>query len=131
MFYVPGLKHNLLSVGQLVLKGYGQHFKDRICEITDSTNTLIGKVNMTSNKMFPIKFDSDDFFSLTMSSKDVSLLWHNRFGHVNLISLTHMHKNEMVKGAVSTLDQICEGCTLGKHTRESFSHDKAGEHQSN
>lgn len=101
-------------------------FKDETCEIKDPTNTLIGKVRMTSNKMFPIKFEDTRFFSLSMSSKDVSLLWHNRFGHVSLNSLTHMFKYEMVKGlpAVNNLDQICEGCALGKHTRESFSNDK-------
>ncbi|XP_077252010.1 uncharacterized protein LOC143891278 [Tasmannia lanceolata] len=33
VFYVPGLKHNLLSVWQLLMKGHNVHFKEDACEI--------------------------------------------------------------------------------------------------
>ena len=56
VYFVPGLKNNLLSVGQLILKGYDIRFRDGSCEIRDSSNKLIGKVLMTSNKMFPLRF---------------------------------------------------------------------------
>ncbi|XP_024984146.1 uncharacterized protein LOC112520048 [Cynara cardunculus var. scolymus] len=127
VFYVPRLKHNLLSVGQLVLKGYKIVFKEESCEVYDPKGILIGKVTMTENKMFPIKFTNEDFFSLTMNIKDSSLLWHNRFGHMSLNTLAHMHKIELVKGlpAITTVNHICEGCALGKHARAAFPHDNA------
>ncbi|KAJ9546430.1 LOW QUALITY PROTEIN: hypothetical protein OSB04_018973 [Centaurea solstitialis] len=101
VFYVAGLKHNLLSVGQLIQKGYGLYFKNGLCEITDSNESDIGRVVMNTNKMFPIKFD-DDTFSMSISTHEASLLWHKRFGHVNLNTLTHMYKNELVKGLPSS-----------------------------
>ncbi|XP_024962791.1 uncharacterized protein LOC112502978 [Cynara cardunculus var. scolymus] len=127
VFFVPGLKHNLLGVGQVIQKGYGLQFKDRLCEITDSNNFVIRRVAMTTNMMFPIKFNDDTFFSLSVSTKEICLLWHKRFGHVNLNTLSHMHKNDFVKGLpfVAPLSQICEGCALGKQSRESFPDDKA------
>ncbi|XP_024964069.1 uncharacterized protein LOC112504361 [Cynara cardunculus var. scolymus] len=112
VFYVPGLKHNLLSVGQLILKGYRLVFKDGCCEVTDSTNSPIGRIIMTSNKMFPIRFDNESFLALAINVKDTSLLWHKRFGHVNLNTLSLMHKHELVKGLpfVTPLNHICEAC---------------------
>ncbi|XP_077246125.1 uncharacterized protein LOC143885992 [Tasmannia lanceolata] len=56
VFYVPGLKHNLFSVGQLLMKGHDVHFKEDVCEIKDKNHVLIAKVRMTQNKMFPLKF---------------------------------------------------------------------------
>ncbi|XP_077221031.1 uncharacterized protein LOC143854809 [Tasmannia lanceolata] len=56
VFYVPGLKHNLLSVGQLLMKGHDVHFKEDVCEIKVKNHILIAKVRMTQNKMFPLKF---------------------------------------------------------------------------
>ena len=34
-YYVPGLKCNLLSIGQLMQKGYNVFFKDDVCTIMD------------------------------------------------------------------------------------------------
>ena len=41
IFYVLGLKHNLLSVGQLLLRGFHVHFNEDMCEIKDKHDTLI------------------------------------------------------------------------------------------
>ena len=35
VYYVPGLKCNLLSIGQLINKGYNVFFKDDMCTIRD------------------------------------------------------------------------------------------------
>ncbi|KAA0062758.1 integrase [Cucumis melo var. makuwa] len=44
VFYVPGLKHNLLSTGQLLQQGLKVSFEDDICAIKDQTGVLITKV---------------------------------------------------------------------------------------
>lgn len=57
VYYVPGLKHNLMSVGQLIEKGYRVLFKNDVCTILDRnpSDRLIAKVQMTKNKMFPLQ----------------------------------------------------------------------------
>ena len=35
VYYVPGLKCNILSIGQLIDKGYNVFFKDDVCTIMD------------------------------------------------------------------------------------------------
>ncbi|XP_074326668.1 uncharacterized protein LOC141664609 [Apium graveolens] len=57
VYYIPGLKHNLLSVGQLLNKGHNVIFNGELCEIRDKNNSLIARIKMTPNKMFPLKLN--------------------------------------------------------------------------
>ncbi|XP_022019233.1 uncharacterized protein LOC110919268 [Helianthus annuus] len=50
VFYVEGLKHNLLSVGQLMQKGYEVNFHNHACVIKDPTGMPIGTVKMTETR---------------------------------------------------------------------------------
>lgn len=148
VYFAPGLKHNLMSIGQLIQKGYRVYFKNKECTILDKfpSNQLIAKVQMTSNRMFPlrIKLDLKVEFSQehnTMNPrvherkvatipqvvyqakiKDENWLWHLRFGHLNFGNLNLLHKQKMVMGLplIEKPDRICEGCILGKQHRESF-----------
>lgn len=42
VYFVPRLRHNLLSVEQFLLSGYEVYFKDKLYEIKDASNTLLG-----------------------------------------------------------------------------------------
>ena len=55
VYYDSSLKHYLLSVGQLLLKGHDVIFKGNIYEIRTKNGDLITMVRMTHNEMFPIK----------------------------------------------------------------------------
>eukprot|EP01018_Ginkgo_biloba_P008407 Gb_25819 [translate_table: standard] len=54
VYYVPNLKHNLISIGQLGQKGYRVYFEDSECVILDKNVRLIANVQMTQNRMFPL-----------------------------------------------------------------------------
>lgn len=49
VFFVPDLKTNLLSVGQIQEKRYEIFIKDGVCRIQDEKLGLIAQVNMTTN----------------------------------------------------------------------------------
>ncbi len=57
VYYVPGLKCNLLSNRQLIDKCYNVFFKDDMCTIRDipPSKKIIAHVQMTSNIMSPLK----------------------------------------------------------------------------
>ena len=61
VYYVPGLKCNLLSIGQLVNKGYNVLFKNDVCTIMDipPSKRAIAEVHMKKNRMFPLKLRTD------------------------------------------------------------------------
>jgi hypothetical protein len=56
VYYVFVLKHNLMSTGQLLQKGYIIYMEDNHCVIMDRypSNQHIARVYMRSNKMFPL-----------------------------------------------------------------------------
>ncbi|KAH0752735.1 hypothetical protein KY285_005883 [Solanum tuberosum] len=54
VFYVPGLKTNLLSAGQLQEKGYELNIKGGVCKIREPRLGLIAQISMSSNRLFPL-----------------------------------------------------------------------------
>lgn len=62
-----------------------------------------------------------------MDVVDESWLWHKLLGHLNFQSIKNLKEKEMVYGlpSIKEVQEICEGCALGKHHRESFPKDKA------
>eukprot|EP00253_Pinus_taeda_P012826 PITA_12826 len=59
--FVPGLKHILISVGQLMQKGYNVFFENDVFTILYRipSKQLIAKVQMTNNRMFPLNIRLD------------------------------------------------------------------------
>jgi hypothetical protein len=56
VYHVPNLKHNLLSVGQLIEHGYNLLFEGAFYKIYDKnpSRKLISEIHMTPNRMFPL-----------------------------------------------------------------------------
>ncbi|RVW73046.1 Retrovirus-related Pol polyprotein from transposon RE1 [Vitis vinifera] len=103
VFYVPDLKSNLLSAGQLQEKGYIITIQKGACEIYDPSRGAIVVVQMGSNRLFPLKIESVQSF-LMAEVKDLSWLWHFRCGHLNF---------------------VCEECVVGKQHRSQFPQGKS------
>eukprot|EP00253_Pinus_taeda_P028054 PITA_28054 len=134
VYYVPGMRCNLLSIGQLVQKGYNVYFVNDVCTIMDITPSkrCIAEVKMTRNRMFPLRIRADlknknEIAAVTQEAfqsvpKDENWLWHLRFGHLNFGGLNLLSRKGMVKGLplIEKPDSLCEGCILGKQHRESF-----------
>ena len=61
VYHVKGLKHNLLSIGQLLQKGYRVYMEDNHYVIKDlrPSNQLIARVPMTSNRLFLVRIVPD------------------------------------------------------------------------
>lgn len=57
--FVPGLTHNLLSVGQLLSSGFSVVFNGDTCSIFEKTSgELMFKVKQIENNMFSLRFPS-------------------------------------------------------------------------
>eukprot|EP00253_Pinus_taeda_P010559 PITA_10559 len=134
VYYVPGMRCNLLSIGQLVQKGYNVYFVNDVCTIMDiaPSKRCIAEVNMTRNRMFPLRIRADlknknEIATVTQDAfqsvpKDENWLWHLRFGHLNFGGINLLSRKGMVKGLplIEKPENLCEGCILGKQHRESF-----------
>ncbi|XP_048128417.1 uncharacterized protein LOC125312842 [Rhodamnia argentea] len=70
VFYVPELKTNLLSVGQLQEKGYEITLKGGVCRIHDEKQHPIAQVNMIANRMFPLHLHDTSYSCFSARLKD-------------------------------------------------------------
>eukprot|EP00253_Pinus_taeda_P029927 PITA_29927 len=110
VYYVPGMKCNLLSIGRLVHKGYNVFFKNDVCTIMDIalSKRCIAEVKMTRNRMFPLRIrvdlkNKEVIVAVTQEAfqsvpKDENWLWHLRFRHLNFGSLNLLSRKGMVRG---------------------------------
>ncbi|GLU09096.1 hypothetical protein SLE2022_259720 [Rubroshorea leprosula] len=122
VLYVPELKTNLLSIGQLQEKGYEIIIKNGVCRIQDSKLGLIAQVKMTANRMFPLHLNCASQSCFSAKANDVAWLWHSRYGHLNFGGLKQLQQKNMVTGLPNfeSPSIVCEECVISKQHRDPF-----------
>ena len=136
------MKHNFISVGQLIQNGYKVLMENDKCVIheRDGSKKLLAEVQMTKNRMFLLRIET--CFSSQVSDappkhactivhqqsalrsmiEDPSKIWHLRYGHHGFVGLHFFSKKRMVDGLPNIVDSYdkCEACILGKKHRLPF-----------
>ncbi|BBH00217.1 multidrug resistance-associated protein 9 [Prunus dulcis] len=129
VMYLPGLKENLLSVGQMDEHGYHLVFGSNMCSIFDdsSLEKLIMKVEMKKNRCYPLTLSPTDYVALRAGVSHSTWIWHKRMGHLHLKGLNQLKEKEMVHGLphLEAVNGVCEGCQFGKQHREWFPKNQA------
>ncbi|KAM1032295.1 hypothetical protein ACFX2I_035891 [Malus domestica] len=124
VMYLPGLKENLLSVGQMDEHGYYLVFGGHMCTVFDgpSLESQIIRVKMKENRCYPLSLRPEKQLVLKTSLAHCSLTWHRRLGHLNFGGIKQLKDKDMVHGLpyLDEYDRVCEGCQYGKQHRESF-----------
>lgn len=129
VYYVPELKNNLLSVGQLQEKGLDVLFKggeQRTCRIFHPSRGKIAELVMSANRMFVLMGEVDDktkeekCLQIDVAHKEE--VWHHRYGHLSHKGLSTLCKKEMVTDLpdIGQVKISCEACIKGKHHRVPF-----------
>jgi len=122
VFYIPDLKSNLISLGQLQEKGYIIIIQRSRCQIQHPEKGLIAEAEMTSNRMFPLHIQHGVQKCLSTRVQDPTWLWHLRYGHLNFKGLKTLYEKNMVEGLpnINNPIEMCEDCIVGKQHRDSF-----------
>ncbi|XP_016681346.1 uncharacterized protein [Gossypium hirsutum] len=98
VYYVPDLKSNILSTGQLMEKGYSVLMKDRVLHLKDKEGCLVARVEMERNHMFRLNLRSVRGKCLRVDVEDKASLWHLRFDHLHYGGLNELVKKNLVHG---------------------------------
>ena len=120
VYFVDGLKHNLLSVGQLADKGYQLQFIEKTCMIRDKDRKVIGIGTKYKGNLF--QFNPTKMTCL-VAKVDESWLWHKRIYHIkfdNIAKTSNMFAFRDFPKIVKPTNTICKECVLKKHNRVSF-----------
>jgi transposase InsO family protein len=125
VYYIPKLQTNIISLGQLEEAGCKVVLEDgwlQIFDRVDQGRKRIVNTLRTSNRLYKLQIKPTTPVSLMLSVIDTAWLWHSRFGHLNFKALRELGRKDMVKGipVVDHVEQVCEGCTLGKQHRAPF-----------
>ncbi|KAM2507575.1 hypothetical protein ACFX1W_029877 [Malus domestica] len=122
VFYLPDLKNNLLSIGQLQEKCLAVLMQHGACKIFHPQRGLIIKTAMSHNRMFIliVRFQEQKYPVSLVS--DQSQLWHCRYGHLSWSGLKVLQQKKMVDGMpqFKAPFKVCEDCLVGKQRRDSF-----------
>ncbi|KAM1646190.1 hypothetical protein ACFXTN_007251 [Malus domestica] len=115
-YYIPGMKSNILSIGQLLQRGYIIHMEDMFLTLRNARRKLIARVQMSKNRMFPLKLNTKIGSCNIGVMEDESWKWHLRFGHLHFNGLKLLSSGGMVRGLpqIEATHQVCEGCVFGK-----------------
>nr|KYP68042.1 Retrovirus-related Pol polyprotein from transposon TNT 1-94 [Cajanus cajan] len=122
VLFVPGMKSNLLSLGQLLEKGYVSKLEDKMLTIYDSQHRLLLKSPLTKNRMFKVDIDILDHECFAAAINKEEWLWHYRFGHLNFKDLHTLKSKSLVKGLphINQPSEVCKECLECKQSRNSF-----------
>ena len=124
VFYVPDLKNNLLSIGQLQEKGLAILIQHGKCKIYHPQRGLITETEMSLNKTFILLATcwpkASTCFNAT--TEDSTHLWHCRYGHLSFKGLRTLQRKKMVSGLseLKAPSKLCKDCMVGKQQRDPF-----------
>ena len=116
------MKSNILSIGQLLEKGYIIHMEKLSLVLKDAEGRLVAKVQMGHNRMFPLHPNSIMEKCFHGLVKNESWKWHLCLGHLNFSGLQLLSTSSMMHGlpSIEKPEYVCEICTLGKQQRSPF-----------
>lgn len=120
VYYVPELRNNLLSLGQLQERGLAILIRDGTCKLFHPNRGAIMQTDMSENRMFFLLASKPQKNSMCLQAEEVTEkeahLWHCRFGHLNQEGLKLLAHKEMVVGLpmLKPSKEICATCLTGK-----------------
>jgi len=120
VLYVPGLKTNLLSLGQLLQKGYHITMQNNQLSMFDQQEYLVLQAELSQNRTFRVGMNKHHWFAASTSKTEWT--WHYRYGHLNFKDLCLLKNQNMVEGLpeLEAPGDVCKECVECKQTKRSF-----------
>jgi hypothetical protein len=122
VYYIPRLRTSIISVGQLDEIGCSSLVKGGFMVVRDARDALIVKVPRSGNRLYTIELRIARPVCLAATADEDAWKWHGRYGHLNFDALQKLFQGGMVRGlpAIDHVNQICDGCLIGKQRRTPF-----------
>ncbi|GJT90290.1 integrase, catalytic region, zinc finger, CCHC-type containing protein [Tanacetum coccineum] len=124
VYYIKGLRHNLLSVGQFCNSNLEVAFRQHTCFIRnlEGVDLLSG---YRGKNLYTLSLGdmmaSSPIFLLSKASKTKSWLWHQRLSHLNFGAINHLARHGLVRGLPKLKfekDHLCSACAMGKSKKK-------------
>jgi hypothetical protein len=117
VLFVEGLKHNILSISQVCVRGCEVIFTSKDCRINSvNLGKLVAKGIRTENNVYVLKEEKEECH---LNKYDESWLWHRRLGHLNFDHIIKLRNNGAVKDLLNIskpYNSVCKPYQIGKLT---------------
>ena len=113
VYFVDGLKPNLLSVGKLVEKGYLLEFTEKTYTIKDRDSKMIWTGTRSRGNVFQL---NPTKMTCLVAKVDNSWLWHRRY-HINFDNIVKVSSTFVVRDLLKITkptNVMCKECILAK-----------------
>ena len=122
VYYIPTLKNNIISLGQLSESGNKVVLQGNYLWVRDEKGELLMKVKRSPNRLYKILINENSPSCLLSKSEETSWLWHLRLGHVNFQAMKMLSDKGMTRGIPTFVQPkgVCEGCLLSKQSQTPF-----------
>jgi hypothetical protein len=120
VYYLPGHRNNLLSIGQLQQKNLTIVFKHDTCKVYHDERSMIMSTQKSTNRMLIIFAPVIVPKYLKIEKCEDAKVWNYRYGHLSRKGLKILVKKKMVKDlpGLQETEGKCRDCLLGKQHRE-------------
>jgi hypothetical protein len=123
VYYIPKLRSNLISLGQLTETGHRITLDDEELVVCDKlSEKLIMRIPRAVNRLYKIELRVVEPKCLIVDIENQAWLWHGRLGHVNFRALKQLGNREMATGVpvIEHPEQVCSDCLAAKQARKPF-----------
>nr|GEV11156.1 retrovirus-related Pol polyprotein from transposon TNT 1-94 [Tanacetum cinerariifolium] len=125
VYFVEGLGHNLLSVGQFCDLGLEVAFRRNTCFVRNLEGVALLKGNHTIN-LYIINIhemtSASPIYLMARATSTKSWLWHQRLSHLNFDTINDLAKNDLVTGLLKFKyhkEHLCPSCKQEKRKKPS------------
>lgn len=122
VYYIPGLRSNIISLGQATEAGCEVNMKENTLSLYDRYGGLMVRTTRSGNRLYKVCLQVDQIHCLQLKITTESSLWHSRLGHVNTNTLKLMINKKLAIGIpnIAVEKETCTSCLLGKQARKPF-----------
>ena len=123
VLYVSTMKINLITIGQLIEKGFSMNLHQGILELYGRKHRKVLKTPLLANRTFQVTIGTLKSQCLSAESEmNDSWIWHMRYGHRNFKDLSMLHTKNLVNGLsqIKNPQVVCERCLVSKQPRSTF-----------
>lgn len=118
VYFIPGLKSNIISLGQATEAGCEVRMKNDHLILYDRNGNLVVRTKRSNNRLYKVILEVESIKCLKKIGSNEANKWHSRLGHVNVETMKLMANKELVVGLpkMTMEKEICGSCLRGKQT---------------
>lgn len=122
VYYIPGLRSNIVSLGQTTEAGCKVSMKEDVLKLLDRSGQLMIKCTRSKNRLYIVILQADILKYLQITATSEFSKWHARLGHLNDETMKMMMNRDLVVGIpkMTIEKKTCVSFLLGKQTGKPF-----------